>query len=71
MKSPYDKSTVNANYKIEPWLQRQIGVLVAEHLEAERVVSDGGLLRGFGFEAPDKPVESPEHGAPVPRIGQI
>jgi hypothetical protein len=61
--SAYNQATVYTNDKIKPRLQRQVGILVAEYLEAKRVVCRviGVRLRRFGIEPAYKPVESPEH----------
>jgi hypothetical protein len=68
MSSPaYNQATINPNDKVKPRLQRQIGILVAEYLEAKRVVSSviGIRLGRFGIEPSYKPVESPEHSCEV------
>jgi hypothetical protein len=50
--------SVDSNNKVKPWLQRQLRVLVAEDLEAERVVvwSVSRLLTGFSVQSADESI---------------
>lgn len=50
--------TVDSNNKVKPRLQRQLRVLVAEDLEAERVVvwSVSRLLAGFSVQSADESI---------------
>ena len=56
---------VDAHYKVEPWLEREVCIFVAEDLEAECVVrvAIARLLGGFGVQAADEPVKGAEHAS--------
>jgi hypothetical protein len=50
--------TVDSHDKIKPWLQRQLGVFIAEDLEAERVVAGARprLLTGFPVQSANESI---------------
>lgn len=58
----HNQMPINSNDEIKPRLQRQVGVLVAEHLEAKGII-DGipWLLDRLRVQPPDEPVQSPKH----------
>lgn len=60
--------TVYSHDKIKPWLKGQLGVLVAEYLEAEGVVAGAiaRLLDRLAIEASDEAIQSTEHSVGWP-----
>lgn len=56
--------SVYTNNKVEPGLQRELWVFIAENLEAECVVprSTPGLGRGLSIQPADESIESAKHG---------
>lgn len=61
--STYNGVSIDSNNKIKPWLQRQLGVFVAEDLEPEGVVAwpIARLLCGLAVQMADKAIEYAEH----------
>lgn len=58
-----DGAAVDADDEVVPGLEGDVGVFVAEDLEAEGAVGvAGGLGGGVGVEAGDEAVEGAEHG---------
>lgn len=62
-KAPYNKMSINPNYKVKPGLQRELWVFVTQDLKAMRVITEMGLLLlpRLRVEAGNEPVKSTEH----------
>ena len=54
-------SSIDAYYEVEPGLERDAFILVAEDLEAEAAVGTGGLRARSVVETGDEAIEGSKH----------